>query len=98
VEEFMISNKKVRQSISRENVISLIENYWPISVSEVAEKLGLISEDEYRNKISINAVRYHFSVLEKKGKISTKKIGRNLVAWPKSLEKIRRIKELVRDI
>jgi len=77
---------------TRDLVLSVIENEWPVSVSHVMEKLNELND----SKFSLQSVKYHFDSLADDNKINIKKIGRNLVAWPAEIEKIRMIHELLR--
>ncbi|MBI2076139.1 MAG: hypothetical protein HYT72_02735 [Candidatus Aenigmarchaeota archaeon] len=77
---------------TRDLVLRAIENEWPLSVSHVAKKLNETNGQKY----TIQSVKYHFDSLAEKGDIRLKKIGRNLVAWPAEIEKLRMIHELLR--
>lgn len=77
---------------TRHLVLQAIESEWPASVSHVVGKLNEING----SKFSIQSVKYHFDSLSKKGDIRVKKIGRNLVAWPAEIEKLRMIYELLK--
>ncbi len=77
---------------TRDLVLQVIENDWPVSVTHVVEKLNELSGSRF----SLQSVKYHFDSLAKNGGIHTKKIGRNLVAWPAEIEKLRMIQELLR--
>lgn len=77
---------------TRHLVLQVVENDWPVSVTHVVEKLNEVDGSRF----SLQSVKYHFDSLEKSGTIRTKKIGRNLVAWPIDIEKLRMIHELLR--
>ena len=77
---------------TRHLVLKIIEEEWPTNVSLVTEKLGHLNGA----KSSIANVKYHFDQLHKHQKIRMKKIGRNLVAWPFEIEKLRIIHELLK--
>lgn len=77
---------------TKDMVLKVIENEWPVSVTHVVEKLNEVAG----SKFSLQAVKYHFDSLEKTGSIRIKKIGRNLVAWPTEIEKLRMIHELLK--
>ena len=77
---------------TRDLVLRAIESEWPLSVTHVMEKLNELND----SKFSLQSVKYHFDSLEKDGNIRIKKIGRNLVAWPMEIEKLRMIHELLR--
>jgi len=74
---------------TKEMVLQAIEKYWPVSVSQVANNLG-------KNN-SISKIKYHFDTLKKNKEIKTKKIGRNLVAWPVGIEKMRDIHTMIKE-
>ena len=77
---------------TRDLVLRAIENEWPLSVTHVMEKLNELND----SKFSLQSVKYHFDSLAENGSIRVKKIGRNLVAWPMEIEKLRMIHELLR--
>lgn len=77
---------------TRHMVLKIIEEEWPTNVSVVAEKLRQLNG----TKTSIANAKYHFDQLHKHKQIKTKKIGRNLVAWPSEIEKLRIIHELLK--
>lgn len=77
---------------TRKLVLQVIESEWPASVSNVVKKLNEMNGSRF----SLQSIKYHFDSLAKKGDIRTKKIGRNLVAWPAEIEKLRMIHELLR--
>jgi len=81
-----MSNHKLSVEISN----YLIGN-WPCSASQIVEGIGLSLD----NRSKINLVSYHLKQMNKNGKIRLKKIGRNLVAWPMEIEKIRVLREFM---
>lgn len=88
----------MKNKIDRLKVLHTISTNWPISVTGVAEKLGFLNGDEYSDRLAINAFKYHFDLLHRDGKVKVKKIGRNLVAWPAEIEKLRIVQELMKEI
>ena len=77
---------------TRNLVLSVIENEWPLSVTGVTDKLNELNGSNF----SIQAIKYHFDSLKAQHKLRTKKIGRNLVAWPIEMEKLRIIHDLMK--
>ncbi|MBI2005481.1 MAG: hypothetical protein HYS80_01840 [Candidatus Aenigmarchaeota archaeon] len=84
-----MSNKKQK---TRHIILEIIEKEWPVNVSIVSGKLKHLNGTSF----TVANVKYHFDQLHKYKKIRTKKIGRNLVAWPSEIEKLRIIHELLR--
>jgi len=82
----------MKGKILQERIYRLICDNWPVHVREIAVLLNL----DPMNITNISKIRYHFKVLEKRGKIRTKNIGKALVAWPDDMEKMRVIHELLR--
>ncbi|MFP4403959.1 MAG: hypothetical protein ACLFPJ_06410 [Candidatus Woesearchaeota archaeon] len=74
------------------DVYKIIKDNWPIHPSSVCRKLNL--EVSVSN---ISKIKYHFNILEKQGKIRTKKIDRALVSWPNDIEKLRVMHEFMRE-
>lgn len=56
-----------------------------------------MSGDEYNDRIAINALKYHFDLLHREGKVKVKKIGGSLVAWPADIEKLRLVHEMIKE-
>lgn len=77
---------------TRDLVLRAIESEWPVGVTHVVEKLNELNGARF----SLQSIKYHFDSLAKKGDIRVKKIGRNLVAWPMEIEKLRMIHELLK--
>jgi repressor of nif and glnA expression len=76
----------------RQKVLKIIEEDWPVNVSMVADKM----KKKTGQKLTVQMLRYHFKKLDHDQKIITKKIGRNLVAWPSEIEKLRVLHEILR--
>ena len=75
-----------------ETIFEIISKEWPIHPSNVCRRL-----DIKPNSSNVSKIKYHFDLLKKQNKISTKKLDRALVAWPVQIEKIRVMQELIRD-
>lgn len=73
-------------------VYEIIKDTWPTHPTGVCKELGLEV-----NVSNISKIKYHFDILKKKGLINTKKIDRALVAWPKEIEKLRVVHELLAE-
>jgi hypothetical protein len=82
----------------RNEIMFVIEENWPISVTEIAKKLGIFKKgmDEKKRKASIGKIGYHVKKLKEEEKILTKKIGQTVIIWPTDIEKIRVIHEMMR--
>jgi len=82
----------------RKKVLNIIMDNWPVSVSEVARKLGLMDHKSHPKikQAAISRVAYHFKQLEKLEKIKTKRIGKATIAWPIDIEKLRMVYELIK--
>jgi predicted transcriptional regulator len=87
----------LRKRIDRKEIYRVIEKYWPVHVSEVAEQLNIFPKDKKGQKKILSLLRYHFDQLQKQDKIRIKKIGRSVVAWPVEIEKLRVIHELLKS-
>ena len=71
-----------------------LHGHWPCSASQIVKGLGFSEE----NRSKINLVTYHLREMDRKGKIKLKKIGRNLVAWPIDIEKIRFLRDFLGEL
>ncbi len=76
----------------RKTVMELVEHHWPVHIKELVRNLGL----EVNNS-NIKKISYHIKELEKAEKIRTKRVGKALIAWPRDMEKMRVIYELLRE-
>jgi DNA-binding Lrp family transcriptional regulator len=79
-------------------ILKIIEENWPISVTEIAKKLGIFKKgmDEKKRKASIGKISYHIKKLKDEEKIMTKKIGQTVIIWPTEIEKLRVLHEMMR--
>ncbi len=73
-------------------VYEIIKASWPTYPTGVCKELDLEP-----NVSNISKIKYHFGLLKKQNLISTKKIDRALVAWPKEIEKLRIVHELLKE-
>lgn len=82
----------------RDNIIVIIEEKWPVSVTEIAFHLGLFRKgmNEKKRKAAIGKVIYHIKKLKEINKINTKKIGQTVIIWPTEIEKLRVMNELMK--
>jgi len=82
----------------RDNIIVIIEEKWPVSVTEIASHLGLFRKGmiEKKRKAAIGKIIYHVKKLEKMEKIKIKKIGQTVIIWPTEIEKLRVMNELMK--
>jgi predicted transcriptional regulator len=77
---------------TRVQIYKIIEKDWPLHETEIAKKLGLKGEQ----KKVVAMIDYHVKALERDELVMTKKIGRSRVVWPKEVEKIRFIHEMMK--
>ena len=82
----------------RDNVMDVIVNNWPVSVTEIAKHLGIFKEgmSEKKRKAVVGKVSYHIKKLKVQEKIRTKKIGQTVIIWPHDIEKLRVVHEMLR--
>jgi predicted transcriptional regulator len=82
----------------RDKVMVVIEKNWPVSVTEIAENLGIFKKgmNEKKRKAAIGKIIYHIRKLEESDKIMTKKIGQTVIIWPYDVDKIRVLHELIK--
>lgn len=88
--------EKLKKDLSKKSrrVYGVIIKHWPVNPTEVAEKLG--KEVNFENRKSLSSkYLYHIKKLFEKDLIHMKKIGNTYVAWPKEIEKIRTLYELI---
>lgn len=82
----------------RNDIMKSIEEYWPISVTEIARRIGILKRgsDEKERKAAIAKIVYHVKKLKENERIKTKKIGKTMIIWPSDIEKLRLIHELIK--
>lgn len=82
----------------RDNVMSIIEEKWPVSVTEITEHLGIFKRgmNERKRKAAVGKINYHIKKLENMEKIRTKKIGQTVIIWPINIEKLRFVEEIIK--
>ena len=76
-----------------QKVFEIIKEEWPVHASGVCRKLGIEA-----NPSNVSKIKYHFGILEKQGKIRTKKLDRALVAWPHDIEKLRVMQDFFKSV
>jgi predicted transcriptional regulator len=83
----------------RDEIIMVIDKNWPVSVTEVAEHLGIFKKgmNERKRKAAIGKIIYHVKKLKEMKKIRTKKIGQTVIIWPNDIEKLRVVHEMLRE-
>lgn len=83
---------------TRDKVMIIIEDHWPVSVTEIARHLEIFKKgmDEKKRKAAIGKISYHIKKLNEKEKIRTKKIGQAVIIWPHDIEKLRVVHEILR--
>jgi len=76
----------------------VIEDYWPVSVTEIARHLGIFKKgmNEKKRKAAVGKIIYHVKKLKEGDKIRTKKIGQTVIIWPHEIEKLRVVHEMLR--
>ncbi|MFH0876192.1 MAG: hypothetical protein V1859_09720 [archaeon] len=75
-----------------QKVYHIISKKWPIHPSGVCRELEIPL-----NSSNISKIKYHFDILKKQNKIHTKKMDRALVAWPRDIEKLRIMHEMMSE-
>ena len=82
----------------REEIMIIVENEWPVSVTEIAKHLKIFKNgmNEKKRKASVGKILYHVKKLKEKEKIDTKKIGQTVVIWPQEVNKLRFLHEMMR--
>lgn len=78
----------------KNEVYQVIERDWPIHISGIARRLNMPVDKEQKRVVS--RIQYHVDKLKEEEKIVTKKIDRALVIWPREVEKLRFVHELLR--
>ncbi len=82
----------------RDEIMVVIEEHWPVSVTEIAKHLGIFKKGmhEKKRKASVGKILYHIKKLKENEKIRTKKIGQTVIIWPHDIEKLRVVHEMLR--
>ena len=82
----------------RDRIIFIVEEHWPVSVTEIAKHLGIFKKgmNEKKRKAAIGKIIYHVKKLKEGEKIRTKKIGQTVIIWPHEIEKLRVLHEMLR--
>jgi hypothetical protein len=82
----------------RNEIMIVIEKEWPVSITEIAERLGIFKRgmNEKKRKAAVGKIIYHVKKLEKVEKIRTKKIGQTVIIWPYEMEKLRVLHEMIK--
>jgi predicted transcriptional regulator len=82
----------------RDDVMISIEKNWPVSVTQIAENLGIFKKgmDEKNRKAAVGKIVYHVKKLKEMDKIMTKKIGQTIIVWPVEIEKLRVLHEMLK--
>jgi len=82
----------------RDKIFEIIASDWPVHATELAEKMGYDVSTKDSQKRSVAKIKYHIDQLARGGDIKVKKIGQALVCWPKEVEKLRMMHELMRGL
>lgn len=82
----------------RDKIFGIIISEWPVHATEIADKLGFDVSNKDEQKRSVAKVKYHIDQLARTGEIRVKKIGQALVCWPKEIEKLRMMHELMKGL
>ena len=82
----------------RDEIMTIVEKEWPVSVTEIAERLGIFKRgmSEKKRKAAIGRIGYHIKKLKEQEKIDTKKIGQTVIIWPYEINKLRVLHEMLR--
>ncbi len=82
----------------RDRMMVIIEEHWPVSVTEIAKHLGIFKKgmNEKKRKAAIGKIIYHVKRLKEGEKVRTKKIGQTVIIWPHDIEKLRVVHEMLR--
>ncbi|NIO44867.1 MAG: hypothetical protein GTN36_04940 [Candidatus Aenigmarchaeota archaeon] len=82
----------------RDRMMVIIEKEWPVSVTEIARHLGIFKKgmNEKKRKAAVGKIIYHVKKLKEKEEIRTKKIGQTVIIWPREIEKLRVLHEMIR--
>lgn len=82
----------------RNEIMKVIEEEWPVSVTGIAEHLGIFKRgmNEKKRKAVIGKIIYHIKKLNEQEKINTKKIGKTVIIWPYAINKLKVMHELMK--
>jgi predicted transcriptional regulator len=82
----------------RDKIVLIVEKEWPVSTTEIAERLGIFKRgmDEKKRKAAVGKIIYHIEQLKGQEKIRTKKIGQTVIIWPYEMEKLRVLHEMIK--
>lgn len=83
--------------LTSQKIYKVIESEWPLNLTQVARVLGYDFNDKEEQKKILARVKYHLNKLIEDDRVMTKRVGRSLVVWPKEIEKLRVIHELVKE-
>lgn len=83
---------------TRDEIMVIIEREWPVSVTEIAEHLGIFKRGmiEKKRKAAVGKIIYHVKKLKEQEKIDTKKIGQTVIIWPYEINKLRFLHDMLR--
>jgi len=81
----------------RDEIMTIVEKEWPVSVTEIAERLGIFKRGmiEKKRKAVIGKIIYHVKKLKDEEKIDTKKIGQTVIIWPFEINKLRFLHDML---
>jgi hypothetical protein len=84
--------------ILRDKIVLIVEKEWPVSITEIAERLGIFKRgmNEKKRKAAVGKIIYHVKKLKDEEKIDTKKIGQTVIIWPYEINKLRVLHEMMR--
>ena len=82
----------------REKIFEIISSDWPIHATEIADKMGYDVSTKEAQRVSVAKVKYHIDQLARNGDVKIKKVGLALVCWPKEIEKLRMMHELIKGL
>jgi predicted transcriptional regulator len=84
--------------ILRDKIVLIVEKEWPVSVTEIAEHLGIFKRgmNEKKRKAAVGKISYHVKKLKEQEKIDTKKIGQTVIIWPYEINKLRVLHEMIK--
>jgi predicted ArsR family transcriptional regulator len=82
----------------RNEIMIVTEKEWPVSITEIAERLGIFKRgmSEKKRKAAIGKIIYHVKKLKDEEKIRTKIIGQTVIIWPYEMEKLRVLHEMIK--
>jgi len=82
----------------RDEIMKIIEERWPVSVTEIAEHIGIFKRgmNEKKRKAAIGKISYHIKKLNEKESVRIKKIGKTVIIWPTDIEKLRVLHEMMK--